>query len=651
MANQQSRKPFKPKGPGPYVAKVVGHLDSDFMGTLEVAIIKGYADDPEDVYKQTVPAHYLSPFYGVTNLDFSKGVNKTDYDSTQKSYGMWMVPPDIGTRVLIIFVGGNYNDCYWIGCVPDKYMNYMIPGVAAMDLPASTPGISQFGSYTLPVAEYNKKSYTDLADNDPPRPIHTYFANTLLQQGLLSDTLRGTTTSSARREAPSMVFGISTPGPLDKASPSGLLKYGQFSSSVPSSRLGGSTFVMDDGDLDGENELVRIRTRTGHQILMHNTADLIYIINSQGTAWIELTSNGKIDIYANDSVSIHSEQDFNFRADRNVNIEAGQNVNISANAINLEAKLGDFNLSVGGTSKISSQGQLYINSLGNIDVFSNSELKILGAKGLDLYGMPVKITGSEVSVMASKIKNTAGQIYNNSPAGQADKATPADYQKPDALPVFGVPTTGGSGSINSILQRVPTAEPWPQHESTDPAKYSPLNTDNTPAAAGTNTIPGSAPANTTAPGEVDPAGAIIFSTGSGNAAHFAKTTSEFQQAFISLAVDYKGIYGKPVKVASSFRSYSEQLELYNLWYENGGKNGQTTVNIPGRGRITTPVKPDKNNPNTHGRGIAADIDQTQASVMYQKGLLKKYGFSWGGLFSRPDPVHIYLSSPNATSTE
>jgi mannose-6-phosphate isomerase-like protein (cupin superfamily) len=649
MSNQQSRKPFKPKGPGPYVAKVVGHLDSDFMGTLEVAIIKGYADDPEDVYKQTVPAHYLSPFYGVTNLDFSKGVNKTDYDSTQKSYGMWMVPPDIGTRVLIIFVGGNYNDCYWIGCVPDKYMNYMIPGVAAMDLPASTPGISQFGSYTLPVAEYNKKSYTDLADNDPPRPIHTYFANTLLQQGLLSDTLRGTTTSSARREAPSMVFGISTPGPLDKASPSGLLKYGQFSSSVPSSRLGGSTFVMDDGDLDGENELVRIRTRTGHQILMHNTADLIYIINSQGTAWIELTSNGKIDIYANDSVSIHSEQDFNFRADRNVNIEAGQNVNISANAINLEAKLGDFNLSVGGTSKISSQGQLYINSLGNIDVFSNSELKILGAKGLDLYGMPVKITGSDVSVLASKIKNTAGQIYNNSPAGQADKATPADYQKPDALPVFGVPTTGGSGSINSILQRVPTAEPWPQHESTDPARYSPLNTDNTPAAAGTNTIPGSAPANTTAPGEVDPAGAIIFSTGSGDAAHFAKTTSEFRQAFISLAVDYKGIYGKPVKVASSFRSYSEQLELYNLWYENGGKNGQTTVNIPGRGRITTPVKPDKNKPNTHGRGIAADIDQTQASVMYQKGLLKKYGFSWGGLFS--DPVHIYLSSPNATSTE
>ncbi|MFM6199336.1 MAG: hypothetical protein ACKPE1_09375, partial [Dolichospermum sp.] len=66
------------------------------------------------------------------------------------------------------------------------------------------------------------------------------------------------------------------------------------------------SFVMDDGDKDGQNELVRIRTRTGHQILLHNSADLIYIANAKGTAWVELTSNGKIDIFAQDSVSIHT---------------------------------------------------------------------------------------------------------------------------------------------------------------------------------------------------------------------------------------------------------------------------------------------------------------------------------------------------------
>ena len=46
------------------------------------------------------------------------------------------------------------------------------------------------------------------------------------------------------------------------------------------------------------NELVRLRTRTGHQILMHNSEDLIYIGNAKGTTWIEMTANGKIDIFA-----------------------------------------------------------------------------------------------------------------------------------------------------------------------------------------------------------------------------------------------------------------------------------------------------------------------------------------------------------------
>mgnify|MGYP000041213177 CR=1 FL=1 len=64
------------------------------------------------------------------------------------------------------------------------------------------------------------------------------------------------------------------------------------------------------------NELIRLRTRTGHQILMHNSEDLIYIGNAKGTTWIEMTANGKIDIFADDSISIHSKGDFNFKTVR-----------------------------------------------------------------------------------------------------------------------------------------------------------------------------------------------------------------------------------------------------------------------------------------------------------------------------------------------
>ena len=70
-----------------------------------------------------------------------------------------------------------------------------------------------------------------------------------MKQGLIKDDTRGITTSSARREVPSAVFGISTPGPIDKNGKRG--KIGKAEHLVDGafvSRLGGSTFVMDDGN-------------------------------------------------------------------------------------------------------------------------------------------------------------------------------------------------------------------------------------------------------------------------------------------------------------------------------------------------------------------------------------------------------------------
>jgi hypothetical protein len=296
----------------------------------------------------------MSPFAGQTSVDFITNTN--DYNNTQKSYGMWFVPPDVGTTVMIIFINGDPRRGYWMGCIPDENQNFMVPGVAATKF-------SVEGEYLrVPVAEYNKDA-DDASQPDSTKikkPQHP-LTNVLLDQGLLEDDIRGITTSSARREVPSMVFGISTPGPVDKQPDAKTGKIGKKEHQISGafvSRLGGTTFVMDDGDdkflrrtpanegppdyastSDGEtdgdptiphNELVRIRTRTGHQILLHNSEDLIYIGNAKGTTWIELTSNGKIDIYAKDSISVHTENDINFTADRDINLTAGRNVNINA---------------------------------------------------------------------------------------------------------------------------------------------------------------------------------------------------------------------------------------------------------------------------------------------------------------------------------
>lgn len=353
-------------GSGIYLASVISHLDPSYMGTLEVTLQRRQANALGDD-NQTYVVRYASPFFGSTAFEFM-GTNKGDYNDTQKSYGMWFVPPDVGQTVLVCFVDGNAAEGYWIACIPGRFVNHMVPGIASStDVELSEEDKKKYSPSTrLPVAEINKRANTDPNAINPDivkKAVHP-IADHLLESGLLDDDVRGTHNSGSRRDIPSMVFGISTPGPLDRRPGAKKSIIGTLLSKtptpVPVSRLGGTQMVFDDGDdqyqrtmppaegpveyadiLDPNEkrkseptipygECFRIRTRTGHQLLLHNSEDLIYISNSRGTTWIELTSNGKIDIYAKDSVSVHSENDLNFRADRDINIEAGRNVNIKA---------------------------------------------------------------------------------------------------------------------------------------------------------------------------------------------------------------------------------------------------------------------------------------------------------------------------------
>lgn len=346
-----------------YEAIIVSHLDPTYMGRLEVELLKSGASDalPQRT-GQLMTVSYLSPFYGITSYE---GMTENDsYRTTQQSYGFWAVPPDMGTKVLVVFAEGHTGKGYWIGCIQDEGMNFMVPDgrAATSNTTSSTP--PELSGKKLPAGEYNKltSTITDLDTTTVPRPYNFDFSQILEVQGLIDDEVRGTSTSSARREVPSMVFGISTPGPLDKRATATRARYGTNDKGTTnySSRLGGSSFVMDDGDpnlvrathaADGppyyvnkrageeggdetipHNEGIRLRTRTGHQILLSNSEDLIYIGNSRGTAWIEMTSDGKIDVFANDSISFYTEQDFNFTSDRDINFDAGRNINMYASA-------------------------------------------------------------------------------------------------------------------------------------------------------------------------------------------------------------------------------------------------------------------------------------------------------------------------------
>ena len=183
------------------------------------------------------------------------------------------------------------------------------------------------------------------------------------------------------------------------------------------------------------NELFRIRTRTGHQILLHNSEDLVYIANANGSAWIEMTASGKVDIFANDSVSIHSKGDFYFKTDRDFNLEANRNINLKASTINTE--VATENLKVTGTQT---------NQIGA------TQNTTVGATS-NLYA------GANVNIDVGGLVNIANGVFSGAPVTD--------------LSVF----TNPGETTDSIMKRIPQHEPWTQHENYDPIAVAVAKTD------------------------------------------------------------------------------------------------------------------------------------------------------------------------------
>ena len=223
------------------------------------------------------------------------------------------------------------------------------------------------------------------------------------------------------------------------------------------------------------NEYFRVRTRTGHQLLMHNSEDLIYIGNSKGTAWVELTSNGKIDIYAADSISIHTQNDLNIRADRDINLEAGRNVNIKASA--------DYSAGLGIDSSGIESGRVQIESTHNTNIIVGKDGKITTFGKFDLNTiLSNKFTaGTTTDILSGgNHTETAAQIHMNGPqAAVADQAASLSVHTNPATSTSAgwAATKYQSTPILSIMKRVPMHEPWVLHENQAPQFLTPKYTD------------------------------------------------------------------------------------------------------------------------------------------------------------------------------
>jgi hypothetical protein len=326
-----------------------------------------------------------------------------------------MVPPDLETKVLVIFAEGKMEQAYWIGCVQEPYTNHMMPGIAsstntndALDgtFEGADAGFqedkqSKYGSKNVPSGELNRSRQGALQNGNYesiPKPIHP-FAETLLKQGLSADDIRGNTSSSARRETPSQVFGISTPGRKDTSTTKEKVGVRDSGAEDFVTRKTGHTFVMDDGDVDGNNQLTRLRTASGHQLLMHDTEGVVYLANGSGKAYIEMARDGTVSLYSDGGINMRTSRDFNLHSDMHINFHAKGGINFTSEtnvALNAEGYV--FAMGEKGILNSSQKGSVRNYARDGISSFTDGT-QLHGAGGrIDLAGSQVHFN----SVGASK---------------------------------------------------------------------------------------------------------------------------------------------------------------------------------------------------------------------------------------------------------
>ena len=451
----RERSPGQRIDSGPYLAEVKDNADQLFHGRLRV-YIPDFGGDPEDD-KSWFTVNYASPFFGEVNPFYGqqKASTEPSYGQTLQSYGMWMVPPDLGVNVLVTFVTGNPDLGYWFACIPTPRAHQMVPGIASSSnyIEKGTASKSDFPS--LPVTEAVLDKRNDFLNN--PRPVHKPQFDIIANQGIAADSDRGAITSSSQRESPSRVFGISTPGRPD---PDPSLESDQISPSTnflkkiadsllnsdntlsknmfkPVTRKGGHSLVMDDGDKTGNNQLLRLRSATGHQIMMNDTAGIIYVINAAGTSWIEMTPDGSINVFSSGSVSMRSRGSMNFHADEDIKFHAGGNISAkSGNSLIINSE----DISIRAESSLVLDGD-------NVILASNGSTAIHGDSNLVLG------SGGDLMIMgAVQIVDTPG-------------SKPGSGVKLDTKP-FPEPTKSGSvwrvggNTTESTVNILPTHEPW-----------------------------------------------------------------------------------------------------------------------------------------------------------------------------------------------
>lgn len=218
------------------------------------------------------------------------------------------------------------------------------------------------------------------------------------------------------------------------------------------------------------NTRMRFRTSTGHQVLLDDTNERIYVSTNQGNCWFEMDSNGNMDVYSGLRINIYSANDMNLTSGESIRLSAkdvhikttnqfrltsNSDINVHSNAnIRMGAGAGYFT-QAGSNYHINLGGTLFVSTVGAMNFNSGASIFLTSA-------------GSNEIQAGGNVVVTAPMIYRNSgPAAQSAALAQLAGEQPARH-----------------TNRIPQHEPWPRM-MLDSTRANMVEEESKPATDGT----------------------------------------------------------------------------------------------------------------------------------------------------------------------
>ena len=417
---------------------VVDTNDPQQMGRVR-AICPAWGDTFSTPFENVPWCMYASPFGGqLSNGTRGPGLQKSEGGIT---YGMWAIPK-IGAQVLVMCLDGDPQYRVYIGCVFDQLTPHTMPHGRWMyddHVELAKDGMTgkPAGPYTSRekfIEPLNQNIKQAFGNKDEPNFEWRTRAADYTVSAVSVDQLDHTV-SKVQDDRGAVHDGwTSTQGyGINRADPTGetSLTDKNYDSTIYSiSTPGAHALSMDDRQ---ENCRIRLRTTAGHQIIMDDTNERIYIQTAKGNNWIELDQAGNIDMYTTNKVNIRAAKDINLTSDETIRMSAKKGIHlysedeIRAHAVKDISVLTEENLRIH-----SLQGTL-IQSDQTMHITSGENLYITTAQ--DVHNrcgsnMMLSAGGSFHNNAGGSIIETASMIHMNGPsAAVAEAAQPPNERK------------------------------------------------------------------------------------------------------------------------------------------------------------------------------------------------------------------------------